>query len=38
MQASLHLCQNTALRLIVLEAPGHDIKIALLDLVSIKKV
>jgi hypothetical protein len=38
VQASLHLCQNPALRLVVLEVPNHNIEIALLDLVSIKKV
>jgi len=37
MQAALYLRQNPALRIVVLEGPGHDIEIALLDLMRIKE-
>ena len=37
MKASLHLRQNPALRVVVLGPPGHNIEIALCDLVRIKE-
>ena len=37
IQASLHLRQNPPLRVVVLGASGHDIEIALRDLVCIKE-